>query len=657
MVELFNDFLKDLFYVDSLLNISCERILFFIKEVYCNYSIMSRLQACRVCLAHHSRMYSIQNGPLQEIYEKVTETPLLMNDTWPTCLCYICYHMMRKFRKFIDKSLKANKLLLQLLSSESEVTTDTLDMIVTQQPDIIWKFAVTPIESILPLDSEEVKLEATFKIEKVKAESDFEETLDQKEADYTVPIEFANDDPSSDSEDNMPLQNIRTRNTEKIKKRPKVKIKKKKNVPELKIPPKTIKPDAREILLTKDQQMQQMLERAKSLNYLNSPFKCELCYKGFIDTRAYENHKEKHDERSGSFECNICHMRYLTARHLRTHISTSHERHYVCNKCEHRSHTANQAREHEKWHNGYTYECQLCSQKFRKPTSYLTHMRKRHPSSHVCGLCGDSFVGKHGLRMHYTKAHRKEQSTDVDFSSKKFCAECNVQFASIEAYSKHVLNSIKHTLASESGSVCLICDMEVPPGTLKAHLRVHENALKTPKNPSKKLALVPLPCEQCGANFVTRSKLQAHVNRVHLGLKYNKNIVCEVCGKKCTSNASLKYHQRTHTGEKPYSCGSCPKRFSDNNQLRIHSRMHTGERPYTCNVCGKRFSQKPALNRHYRVHTGAKPYDCQLCAKTFSQSNSLKLHVNTVHLKLPSKKKAYVQPEDKSNDTQMQSLQ
>ncbi|RVE47654.1 hypothetical protein evm_007751 [Chilo suppressalis] len=257
---------------------------------------MSRLQACRVCLAHHSRMYSIQNGPLQEIYEKVTETPLLMNDTWPTCLCYICYHMMRKFRKFIDKSLKANKLLLQLISSESEVTIDTLDMIVTQQPDIIWKFAVTPIESILPLDSEEVKLEATFKIEKVKAESDFEETLDQKEADYTVPIEFANDDPSSDSEDNMPLQNIRTRNTEKIKKRPKVKIKKKKNVPELKIPPKTIKPDAREILLTKDQQMQQMLERAKSLNYLNSPFKCELCYKGFIDTRAYENHKEKHDE-------------------------------------------------------------------------------------------------------------------------------------------------------------------------------------------------------------------------------------------------------------------------------------------------------------------------------------------------------------------------
>ncbi|KAF9417225.1 hypothetical protein HW555_005627, partial [Spodoptera exigua] len=144
----------------------------------------------------------------------------------------------------------------------------------------------------------------------------------------------------------------------------------------------------------------------------------------------------------------------------------------------------------------------------------------------------------------------------------------------------------------------------------------------------------------CGSNFVTRSKLQSHINRTHLGLKYNKNIVCEVCGKKCTSNATLKYHQRTHTGEKPYSCTSCSKHFVDSNQLRIHTRTHTGEKPYVCAACGKRFSQKPALNRHYRVHTGAKPYTCQYCSRTFSQSNSLKLHVKTVHLKQPANRKS-----------------
>ncbi|RVE41042.1 hypothetical protein evm_014306 [Chilo suppressalis] len=142
---------------------------------------MSRLQACRVCLAHHRRMFSILNGPLQEFYENITEIPLVVGDLWPTCICYICYHMMRKFKKFIDKSLKANDLLLQLISSESEVTTDTLNMIVKRQPDIAWNYSVSPMESIMLIDPEEVNLEVTLKVEKVKSESDLEEMQDQSE--------------------------------------------------------------------------------------------------------------------------------------------------------------------------------------------------------------------------------------------------------------------------------------------------------------------------------------------------------------------------------------------------------------------------------------------------------------------------------------------
>ncbi|CAH0404151.1 unnamed protein product [Chilo suppressalis] len=140
---------------------------------------MSGLQVCRVCLSHHSRMYSILNGPLQKIFENIIEVPLVMGDKWPTCLCYICYHMTRKLHKFIDKSLKANKLLLQLISSESEITIDTLNMIVKQQPDISWKFSMSPIEIIMPLYPEKVKLEPTFNI--VKSETDVEEMQDQNE--------------------------------------------------------------------------------------------------------------------------------------------------------------------------------------------------------------------------------------------------------------------------------------------------------------------------------------------------------------------------------------------------------------------------------------------------------------------------------------------
>ncbi|KAJ8705123.1 hypothetical protein PYW08_012443 [Mythimna loreyi] len=118
---------------------------------------------------------------------------------------------------------------------------------------------------------------------------------------------------------------------------------------------------------------------------------------------------------------------------------------------------------------------------------------------------------------------------------------------------------------------------------------------------------------------------------------YNaKNIVCEVCGKRYASNAALKYHQRVHTGERPYKCTECSKSFTMPLFLQIHTRTHTGERPYECGLCPKAFSNKAALLRHDRVHTGVKPYECPECGKFFTQSNSMKLHVNTVHLKLPA---------------------
>ncbi|KAJ0184399.1 hypothetical protein K1T71_000822 [Dendrolimus kikuchii] len=101
-----------------------------------------------------------------------------------------------------------------------------------------------------------------------------------------------------------------------------------------------------------------------------------------------------------------------------------------------------------------------------------------------------------------------------------------------------------------------------------------------------------------------------------------KNIVCEVCGKKYASNAALRYHQRVHTGERPYKCTMCDKTFTMPLFLKIHVRTHTGERPYKCTACPKAFSNKAALLRHDRSWSG--------------QSNSMKLHVHTVHLKMPA---------------------
>ncbi|KAI8338056.1 hypothetical protein BC941DRAFT_395818 [Chlamydoabsidia padenii] len=53
-----------------------------------------------------------------------------------------------------------------------------------------------------------------------------------------------------------------------------------------------------------------------------------------------------------------------------------------------------------------------------------------------------------------------------------------------------------------------------------------------------------------------------------------------------------------------YACPHCYKRFTRPSSLRIHNYSHTGEKPFVCPVapCGKRFSVLSNQRRHLRVH-------------------------------------------------------
>ncbi|KAF3699344.1 Zinc finger protein 813 [Channa argus] len=136
------------------------------------------------------------------------------------------------------------------------------------------------------------------------------------------------------------------------------------------------------------------------------------------------------------------------------------------------------------------------------------------------------------------------------------------------------------------------------------------------------------PCKYCHVTFKTRLDKLKH-EQIHQDQKAPYK--CPDCPLTFATNRKRRVHLGSHRNIKEFKCGVCGITFNDLHHLRRHSVVHTGLKPYKCSVCQRGFNQNTHLKSHMRLHTGERPYKCQHCDKCFNHNVSLKSHVQRYH--------------------------
>ena len=219
---------------------------------------------------------------------------------------------------------------------------------------------------------------------------------------------------------------------------------------------------------------------------------------------------------------------------------------------------------------------------------------------------------------------------------------------------------------------CGLCDLLVPRGRIKVHIRRKHSNTRVPCNVCGKMVTEHLisqhlkihktecsemfECQECDFTTHYEKYLLGHVKRNHQQKKFS----CEVCGKLFGSGATLNTHMLNVHGDK-LNCASCPYQTSNRGALQTHVMSHhSASVIYSCVYCSFETGDNGELHSHVgtlhpdkhasvlnfpnmkgkeRKDNSQKPklvYKCEYsdCDYRVLDKGSLRIHVEKKHLKI-----------------------
>jgi uncharacterized Zn-finger protein len=246
------------------------------------------------------------------------------------------------------------------------------------------------------------------------------------------------------------------------------------------------------------------------------------------------------------------------------------------------------------------------------------HVRDSHADvwdpedRHTCDVCGKTFVRLSSLRVHHL-THEGGESLVCSHS------DCGERFAVLSDLKRH---ERCHVRSPSPSRATIIESRETRPTPPTDGLR-EEEVLRAYPVQAEDPATLCVPRDHTHHVATAVEKCKSDPPRLFPPPWYppappailsrsTSSFTCPVCQQTFTRRTGLVNHQRTHTGEKPYTCkiAGCDQTFKQQGDKTRHEEAQHGEKTFICGDstwgCGKAFGRKDGLLEHHRKTTKGK---------------------------------------------------
>ena len=321
---------------------------------------------------------------------------------------------------------------------------------------------------------------------------------------------------------------------------------------------------------------------------------CIRCNEFFETWTILINHVRNIHGTKTEFPCGQCYKTFKLGKQLKRHRISQHT--FLCPPCDIFFCSDLQLKKHRiKNHSVQHDENQTEFEKIKQVDAALKKLQGDKP--YLCGECGSRFSTEDGLERHINYQHR---------GVKTQCDQCDKSFSDKHKLKRHI--NMKHT-----GTLVFPCDYcekkLIGKNSLKKHLFSHvDPTIQCHICPHKSRSNYALKrhievvhgekkfyCNHCEAKFTVKGVFMRHVRIKHTS---ERNFPCPECEYKAKSKSNLEIHKYKH-GEPSFQCKFCPTKCTNPTTIRLHEMTHTGEKPYACIECDYKCIQSYDLTKHY----------------------------------------------------------